>query len=210
MKVTVRQMRAPDRAAWAEMRAALWPEEPLQAHVEWIDEIIGSKDAWGFVAETIDGAPAGFAELAIRKYANGCETRPVPFLEGIWVKAAFRRQGIGNALIAHAGAFLAARGFREIGSASEIDSRSVQAYTLRWGFSVTDRVVLPKIPGKPGPLTGRSAPTSAYFFIVARNLSQAAIPALAACSSTNSGSPATPTAPTRFPSTASGTPPPTR
>jgi aminoglycoside 6'-N-acetyltransferase I len=141
MKFTVRQMGAPDRAAWAEMRATLWPEEPLQAHAEWIDEILGREDTWGFIAETIDGAPAGFAEVAIRKYANGCETRPVPFLEGIWVKAEFRRQGIGNALIAHAGALLAALGFREIGSDSEIDNHAAHASHLSWGFSETERVV---------------------------------------------------------------------
>ena len=141
MAFTVRQMEASDRTAWAEMRAALWPEELPRVHAEWIDEILASEDAWGFIAATIDGAAAGFAEVAIRKYANGCETRPVPFLEGIWVKAEFRRQGIGALLIEHAGAFLAARGFRELGSDSEIDNRASHASHLSWGFSETERVV---------------------------------------------------------------------
>src|SRR5258705_561730 len=110
MEFAVRKMGASDRVAWSMMRAALWPEDLPSAHAEWIDEILGSEDAWGFIAETADGVPAGFAELAIRKYAHGCTTRPVPFLEGIWVKAEFRREGIGTRLIEHAGAFLAARG----------------------------------------------------------------------------------------------------
>jgi aminoglycoside 6'-N-acetyltransferase I len=141
MAFTVREMAAADRTAWAEMRNALWPEEPPQAHAEWIDEILGSEDAWGFIAETLDGAPAGFAEVAIRKYANGCTTRPVPFLEGVWVRAEFRRQGIATRLIDRAGALLAARGFRELGSDSEIDNRTSHAAHLRWGFSETERVV---------------------------------------------------------------------
>jgi len=49
-----------------------------------------------------------------------------------------------------------------------------------------------------------------YFFIVSRSFIQAAIPARADFSSTPSGNPATPTPPTSWPSTASGTPPPTR
>ena len=49
-----------------------------------------------------------------------------------------------------------------------------------------------------------------YFFTVSRNFIQAAIPARADFSSTPSGNPATPTPPTSWPSTASGTPPPTR
>jgi aminoglycoside 6'-N-acetyltransferase I len=84
---------------------------------------------------------AGFAELAIRKYANGCETRPVPFVEGIWVKPQFRRQGVGARLIGHVEAFVMARGFREIGSDTLIDNRTSQAAHLAWGFFETERVV---------------------------------------------------------------------
>src|SRR5437764_6003505 len=49
-----------------------------------------------------------------------------------------------------------------------------------------------------------------YFFMLSRSFIHAVIPARHAFSSTPSGKPATPTPPTSFPSTASGTPPPTR
>ena len=130
-----------DRSAWAEMRAALWPEDSLQTHAEEVDGLLGSEDFWAFIAETSDGAPVGFAEVAIRKYANGCITRPVPFLEGIWVKAEFRRQGVGARLIETAEAFLADRGFREIGSDAQIENRDSHAAHAGWGFSETERVV---------------------------------------------------------------------
>jgi aminoglycoside 6'-N-acetyltransferase I len=141
MKITVREMGVADRAAWAEMRGALWPEDGAQTHASDIDEILRDNGAWGFAAETVDGAPVGFAELAIRKYANGCSARPVPFLEGIWVKAEFRRQGIGARLIAHAEAFAAARGFREMGSDTGLENRASHAAHRSWGFSETERVV---------------------------------------------------------------------
>jgi aminoglycoside 6'-N-acetyltransferase I len=141
MKITVREMGAADRAAWAEMRGALWPEETAQEHASGIDELLGDSDTWGFVAETVDGSPVGFAELAIRKYANGCTARPVPFLEGIWVRAEFRRQGIGARLIAYIGAFAAGRGFHEIGSDTQIENLTSHAAHRSWGFSETERVV---------------------------------------------------------------------
>ncbi len=141
MEFTVREMGAHDRIAWAQMRSALWPDETAEAHEKGIDEILGCDGTWGFIAETVDGAAVGFAELAIRKYANGCETRPVPFLEGVWVNALFRRQGISARLIAHIEAFLAARGFREIGSDTQIDNRPSQAAHVAWGFSETERVM---------------------------------------------------------------------
>lgn len=140
MDCRIRVMNAADRTAWAAMRRRLWPDEALAAHGAMIDEILANDGAWGFMAE-IAGAPAGFAEIAIRKYANGCETRPVPFLEGIWVETQFRRHRIGARLVAHLEAFLREQGFREFGSDALIDDRVSHAAHAAWGFAETERVV---------------------------------------------------------------------
>ncbi len=141
MDFIVRSLHAGDRAVWAEMRAALWPDESALAHAKAIDELLAGADAWGFIAESAAGAAAGFAEVAVRKYANGCDSQPVAFLEGVWVKPQFRRRGVGAKLIAHAETFVAARGFRELGSDTQIDNDASQAAHLAWGFSETERVV---------------------------------------------------------------------
>jgi aminoglycoside 6'-N-acetyltransferase I len=147
-------MGANDRAIWAEMRIALWPDETLREHAEMADELLGDADVWGLVAEASDGIALGFAEIAVRKYANGCDTRPVAFLEGVWVKPQFRRRGIGTRLIAHAEEFLAKRGFRELGSDTQIDNQASQAAHAAWGFSETERVVCFRKLLKPlGPST---------------------------------------------------------
>jgi aminoglycoside 6'-N-acetyltransferase I len=134
MRFAVREMGAADREAWAEMRAALWPDDTRQTHAEAVNELLKSGENWGLIAETLDGEIAGFAEVATRKYANGCDTRPVAFLEGIWVKPKFRRRGIGALLIGHAEALLVARGFRELGSDTQIDNRESQPLTLPGDF----------------------------------------------------------------------------
>jgi ribosomal protein S18 acetylase RimI-like enzyme len=90
---------------------------------------------------TTHGTAAGFAEIAIRPYADGCDSQPVPFLEGIWVKAELRRQGIGARLIKHIETFLTARGFRELGSDTPIDNDASQAAHLGWKFTETERVI---------------------------------------------------------------------
>lgn len=140
MGIVVREMQASDRAVWAQMRAALWPEEPEANHAETIEALTRSEHYWGFMAE-MDGTAAGFAELAIRDYANGCDIAPVPFLEGIWVNAPQRQQGIGAQLIAYIEAFVKTRGFCEIGSDTPIDNCDSQAAHRSWGFSETERVV---------------------------------------------------------------------
>ena len=141
MDTNVREIGPDDRVAWAAMRAALWPDEDKAGLADGIDEFFDGDDAWGFMAETSDGTPVGFAEIAIRKYANGCETSPVPFLEGIWVKEEFRRQGIGAALIRYVEDFLVARGYRELGSDALMDNRLSHDSHRGWGFTETERVV---------------------------------------------------------------------
>jgi aminoglycoside 6'-N-acetyltransferase I len=136
----IREARASDRAAWTAMRAALWPEEDAEALARGIDAILARGDAWGFIAEA-DGAAVGFAEVAIRPYANGCDSQPVAFLEGIWVAEGTRRSGIGKQLIAHIEAFLLARGFNELGSDTPFDNLASQDAHRRWGFAETERVV---------------------------------------------------------------------
>jgi aminoglycoside 6'-N-acetyltransferase I len=136
----VRVMEAQDRLAWAEMRAALWPEASGEEHAHDIDDVLRAHRAWAFIAE-VGGTPAGFAELAIRDYANGCASRPVPFLEGIFVREEFRRCGIGARLVVHMEEFVAARGFVEIGSDADIANGASHVAHRGWGFAETERVV---------------------------------------------------------------------
>jgi aminoglycoside 6'-N-acetyltransferase I len=137
----IRAMRREDRAIWLEMRVALWPEETRLAHDDMIDRMLADEVAWAFMAETAPGSSAAFAEVTLRKFANGCETRPVPFLEGIWVRDGLRRQRVGAALIRFIEAFLTERGYRELGSDTQIDNLASQAAHVDWGFSETERVV---------------------------------------------------------------------
>jgi len=141
MLVKVREMGASDRAIWAQLRTELWPEHAASAHVQWIDEILTGKNYRGFVAEADDGLILGFAEFAIRPYANGCDTHPVPFLEGIFVRQKYRRQGVAAQLVAFIEALLAAQGFREIGSDAHLDNVTSHAAHKAWGFEETERVV---------------------------------------------------------------------
>jgi aminoglycoside 6'-N-acetyltransferase I len=141
MPMTIRELTSADHAAWCRMRSLLWPDETARGHYSAIDGILDAKDAWGFIAETPDNEPLGFAEISIRKAANGCESQPVPFLEGIWVEPRSRGRRVGARLIAHIETFLKARGFRELGSDSLIENHAAHDAHAGWGFSETERVV---------------------------------------------------------------------
>ena len=138
--IEIRPLGENDRTMWAEMRHALWPEASVDDHAGDLARILAGLDYWGFVARRA-GEAIGFAEIAIRKYANGCESQPVPFLEGIWVDPRHRRRGVGRRLLAHVESFVAARGFCEIGSDARLDNRASHAAHAAWGFAETERVV---------------------------------------------------------------------
>ena len=141
MNVIVSAMDSADLTAWMTMRAMLWPDTTQDLHRKELEAFLQRGNFWGLLAETPNGDAAGFAEVAIRDYANGCVSRPVAFLEGIWVKPQLRRQGIGAQLLKATEAFLIVRGISELGSDALIDNQELHSAHRAWGFSETERVV---------------------------------------------------------------------
>lgn len=141
MDINIREMGAADVPSWTQMRAELWPGDSLEAHRRDLEDFLRRGKFWGFVAELPNRDSVGFAEVAVREYANGCVSRPVAFLEGIWVRAQFRRQRIGARLLDAAETFLVARGFTELGSDARIENLQSHAAHASWGFTETERVV---------------------------------------------------------------------
>lgn len=143
--VTVREVTRADRETWASLRAALWPEDSVADHLIEIDRAIAAHDLWVFFAES-DGKAVGFAEVSLRRYANGCEQQPVAFLEGIWIAPEVRRTGVGSALVKHIRDFLRARGYCELCSDVSLANTESQAAHRAWGFTETERVVYFRTP----------------------------------------------------------------
>lgn len=121
------------------MRCRLWPG-PRAAHRRDIARDLARRGHVCFIAFR-DGRAAGFAEAAIRPYANGCDDAPVPFIEGLWVESAARRDGVGRALVAAVERWAKKLGFRELGSDALIDNRVSHKAHRAYGFREKERVV---------------------------------------------------------------------
>ena len=138
----VRRYRPTDFPEWLRMRRALWPEiaparEELDAQ-EWIDR----PDAVVLVAEREGGERlAGFAELATRPYADGCESSPVAYLEGWWVDDDVRRQGIGAALVRAGEVWAREQGLRELASDALLDNDVSHRAHGALGFDEVERAI---------------------------------------------------------------------
>ena len=105
---------------WGRLRHALWPEDSEAHHLEEIDRFFASefpREPWAvFLAEDDSGSIVGFAELSIRPYAEGCQSRRVAYLEGWFVVPERRGQGAGRALVAAGERWGRAQGSTELAS----------------------------------------------------------------------------------------------
>jgi len=93
-------------------------------------------------AEGTDTGLAGFAEVGTRVVAESCETSSVAYLEGWYVDADMRRQGVGAALVRAAEDWARANGFREFASDTEIGNATSQRAHAALGFTEVERLVI--------------------------------------------------------------------
>ena len=128
--MTVRTMHPTEADAVKGMMRALWPDAGTYA---FDDEIV-------FVWERPTGGLGGFASVSIRPWADGCESEPVPYIEGGWVAPDLRLGGVGRALFSAVERWAQEQGFTEIGSDSLLENEGSIAAHLALGFLPTERV----------------------------------------------------------------------
>ncbi|QIG51918.1 GNAT family N-acetyltransferase [Nordella sp. HKS 07] len=136
--IIVRPARPEDKAAWRDMRAALYGEDPsLLTDVEGYfagDPMIAA----AFIAQ--DGSHVGFVELSLRNYAEGCVSSPVPYVEGLYVAQGARRRNVGRLLIAAAEDWARTNGFTEMASDTQIENEASLGAHQAYGFSEVERI----------------------------------------------------------------------
>ena len=141
-EVEIRPVRVADVERWLNLRVALWPEQALDVHREEVARLLsGDQQKCCFVAVGLDGAIAGFIEMAIRSAAEGCGTSPVAYIEGIFVVPRARRMGLAQRLLNVAEEWAARRNLLEIAADVAIDNSLGQQLHLGCGFDEVSRRV---------------------------------------------------------------------
>lgn len=109
-----------------------------------------AKPSGDFIAflDVADGTRIrAFAEAALRyDHVNGCETSPVAFLEGIYVRPADRGAGIGRNLLRSVQSWARERGCSELASDTHINNTESFAFHTASGFEETERVIFFRKP----------------------------------------------------------------
>ncbi|MBK25017.1 MAG: hypothetical protein CME70_13550 [Halobacteriovorax sp.] len=140
MKIQIRPATNKDFNIWSKLRFELWPTTSIEDHLKELQSFDGDKKFHAFFA-VHDDKIIGFLEAYERPFANGCEDSPVLFLEGIWVHKALRRKKVAKTLVTHLETIAKEKGFKEIGSDTDLNNSSAQQAHKKWGFNETSRVV---------------------------------------------------------------------
>lgn len=140
----VREADFDDIAAWAELRAALWPSATIDEHQNELLAVLSSpgKKIVTFLAVDQNGRLCGFAEAALRyDCVNGCDTSPVAFLEGIYVRREARGRNVGRTLCSTVEAWGRKQGCSEFASDALLQNDESHLFHKAVGFEETERVV---------------------------------------------------------------------
>ena len=138
----VRDIRREDWAEWLRMRLALWPRCSKEEHEsEMLALFREPTQAAAFVCQGNENELCGFIEVGIRPFAEGCQTRPVGFIEGWYVDRDFRWRGVGRALVVAAEQWARAQGCKEMASDTEVSNLDGEEAHRRLGYTECSRLV---------------------------------------------------------------------
>lgn len=89
-----------------------------------------------------NGAAIGFSQCGFRHdYVEGTETSPVGYLEGVFIEAEYRRQGIARELVKACQMFAKEQGCMEFASDCELDNEESLQFHLKMGFEEANRII---------------------------------------------------------------------
>lgn len=88
------------------------------------------------------GILVGFAQCALRHdYVEGTDSSPVGYLEGIFVKEAYRRKGYAKELLTECEKWAREKGCREFASDCETDNENSFRFHMAIGFEEANRII---------------------------------------------------------------------
>lgn len=132
---------------WAALRHALWPDADIATHRAEAADSLSDSDQVAFLVRDAapgvqEGGVLGIAEASLRRdYVNGCETSPVAFLEGIYVREGQRKRGVARLLVRAVEDWARSVGCSELASDADIGNDASHRMHDALGFEETERVV---------------------------------------------------------------------
>ncbi len=130
----IRQMQASDIDALVDLALALWPDHSRDEMTAEFAPLLAAEDAAVFGWQE-GGRWEAFAQCQLRHdYVEGCDSSPVGYLEGIFVREHLRGRGVAKALLERCESWARAQGCRAFASDCELSNEGSLRFHLATGF----------------------------------------------------------------------------
>ena len=140
--MTIRKISKKDFDEWVSLGVALWPKHTKREIEKEFRGLRSSRRYKTFLAVTDRERPVAFINLSLRRdYVEGSTSSPVGYIEGIYVKPAYRKHGGARELIRAAEGWAKKRGAKELASDTELQNTASQKFHKRVGFTKVDVIV---------------------------------------------------------------------
>ena len=137
----VKKAEQKDLAAIAEMAVIMWDSNSVEDLMGEFADVVSSEEAKIFV-KYIQNIPVGFAQCGLRHdYVEGTESSPVGYLEGIFVKEEYQKQGYAKELLSACEQWAKEQGCTEFASDCELENQNSLAFHMSMGFEEANRII---------------------------------------------------------------------
>ena len=137
----IRKAAKTDMVSVAEMAVMMWDCHSVEELKGEFEQEIENKDCVMYIY-CIDNIPIGFAQCGLRHdYVEGTESRPVGYLEGIYVREEYRNRGYARELLAECEKWAKQKGCSEYASDCELNNDASLQFHMRVGFTEANRII---------------------------------------------------------------------
>lgn len=131
-----------DFSEWLDLALQLWSEESAAEMEISLAKILQSPREAQFLVRNEDGSAIGFINLSLRSdYVPGATQTPVAFVEGIYVKDEYQKQGVGTFLIQYAQKWALEHGCVQLASDALLENTGSYEFHTKVGFREVEKVV---------------------------------------------------------------------
>ncbi|MFY0698813.1 MAG: GNAT family N-acetyltransferase [Balneola sp.] len=125
----------------AHLFVELWPECTFETEFEYCKQILEKENQTAFLAIE-NGEYIAFAYLSLRNdFVEGATSYPIAYLEGIYVKETYRKNGVASELIQRAEQWAEEKGSSQLASDVEINNEKSIRFHNKSGFQEENRIV---------------------------------------------------------------------
>lgn len=137
----VRKAGKEDLETLADLAVLLWDGHTVDELIDEFADIISEGKSQFFLKYEND-IPVGFVHCQLRyDYVEGTKTTPLGYLEGIFVREDYRKQGYAKELLMECEAWAKENGCQEFASDCEIDNKNSFHFHKAMDFTEANRII---------------------------------------------------------------------